>query len=303
MINLNQYRHVLALAEECHFARAAARVHLSQPAFSRSIQAIEAQLGLKLFERQPGDIRPTPAGVFLVERARRLLFEARCLERDLALYQDHQLGDVAFGMGPMPNVTLGPRVVAEVRQAFPRIRMRLEINNWALLLERLRLEQIEFFVAEVRDLPTDPALQVEPLMRQVGRFYVRAGHPLGPGEHRLAEVWPYGVGTTRLPEALKMVLARLGGGDALTQPALECDDPRLLHQIGLGTDTVIATTEWAVADLVAQGLLRALDLPELPLVYADMGIVRLRHRTPAPMALKVIELFQRFALAEPGSGG
>lgn len=303
MINLNQYRHVLALAEECHFARAAARVHLSQPAFSRSIQAIEAQLGLKLFERQPGDIRPTPAGVFLVERARRLLFEARCLERDLALYQDHQLGDVAFGMGPMPNVTLGPRVVAEVRQAFPRIRMRLEINNWALLLERLRLEQIEFFVAEVRDLPTDPALQVEPLMRQVGRFYVRAGHPLGPGEHRLAEVWPYGVGTTRLPEALKMVLARLGGGDALTQPALECDDPMLLHQIGLGTDTVIATTEWAVADLVAQGLLRALDLPELPLVYADMGIVRLRHRTPAPVALKVIELFQRFALAEPGSGG
>ena len=76
-----------------------------------------------------------------------------------------------------------------------------------------------------------------------------------------------------------------------------------MHQIGLCTDTVIATTELAVADLVAQGQLRALELPELPLVYADMGIVRLRHRTPAPMALKVIELFQRFALEGVGSGG
>lgn len=303
MINLNQYRHVLALAEERHFARAAERVHLSQPAFSRSIQAIEAQLGLRLFERQPGEVRPTPAGAFLLERARRLLFEARCLERDLALYLDHQLGDVAFGMGPMPNVTLGPQVVAEVRRAHPHIRMRLEINNWALLLERLRLEEIEFFVAEVRDLPSEAALQVEPLMRQVGRFYVRADHPLGRGEHRLAEIWPFGVGTTRLPAALKSMLGQLGGDAALAQPALECDDPRLLHQIGLCTDTVIATTEWAVADLVAQGHLRALELPELPGVYADMGIVRLRHRTPAPMALKVIELFQRFAREGVGSGG
>lgn len=303
MINLNQYRHVLALAEERHFARAAERVHLSQPAFSRSIQAVEAQLGLRLFERQPGEVRPTPAGAFLLERARRLLFEARCLERDLALYLDHQLGDLAFGMGPMPNVTLGPQVVAEVRRAHPHIRMRLEINNWALLLERLRLEEIEFFVAEVRDLPSDPALQVEPLMRQVGRFYVRADHPLDRGEHRLAEIWPFGVATTRLPAALKSVLGQLGDDEALTQPALECDDPRLLHQIGLCTDTVIATTERAVADWVAQGQLRALDLPEMPLVYADMGVVRLRHRTPAPMALRVIELFQRFAREDAGSGG
>ena len=46
MMNLNRLNHLVALADECHFARAAARVHLSQPAFSRSIQAMERDTGL-----------------------------------------------------------------------------------------------------------------------------------------------------------------------------------------------------------------------------------------------------------------
>ncbi|MDE1949443.1 MAG: LysR family transcriptional regulator, partial [Burkholderiales bacterium] len=93
MLDLRRLQHLVALADECHFARAAERVNLSQPAFSRSIQAIESQLGLRLFEREAGAVRPTPAGVFLVERARRLLFDARCVQRDVALYRDSRLGD------------------------------------------------------------------------------------------------------------------------------------------------------------------------------------------------------------------
>jgi DNA-binding transcriptional LysR family regulator len=62
VVELRRLQHLLALDDERHFGRAAERVHLSQPAFSRSIQAIEADLGLRLFERDIGDIRPTPAG-------------------------------------------------------------------------------------------------------------------------------------------------------------------------------------------------------------------------------------------------
>ena len=72
-VDLKRLAHLLALADECHFARASKRVHLSQPAFSRSIQAIERDLGLQLFDRAAGDVKPTPAGAFVIERARRLL--------------------------------------------------------------------------------------------------------------------------------------------------------------------------------------------------------------------------------------
>ena len=78
-MDLKRLGHLVALADECHFARAAERVHLSQPAFSRSIQTIESDLGMRLFDRESGQVKPTPAGAFLIERARRLLFDARCL--------------------------------------------------------------------------------------------------------------------------------------------------------------------------------------------------------------------------------
>ncbi|WP_423767563.1 LysR family transcriptional regulator, partial [Escherichia coli] len=73
-MDLRRLSHVVALADTLHFAHAAQAVHLSQPSFSRSIQAIEDDLGIRLFDRETGDVRPTPAGEFVIERARRLLF-------------------------------------------------------------------------------------------------------------------------------------------------------------------------------------------------------------------------------------
>src|SRR5437868_5936418 len=147
-MDLRRLSHVVALADTLHFARAAEAVHLSQPAFSRSIQAIESDLGIRLFDRDVGDVRPTPAGEFVIERARRLLFDARCLERDVDLFRDSQLGDTAFGAGPFPAATLMPRALSELRRLHPKVALRVEASNWTQLLERLRAEDIEFFVAD-----------------------------------------------------------------------------------------------------------------------------------------------------------
>src|SRR3954463_12987035 len=105
VVDLKRLGHLVALADECHFARAAARVHLSQPAFSRSIQLLEDQVGMRLFDRETGNVQATPAGLFLADRARKLLFDARNLQRDTELYRDASLGDTAFGAGPFPAAT------------------------------------------------------------------------------------------------------------------------------------------------------------------------------------------------------
>ena len=78
-MNLRRLNHVVALADTLHFARAAAAAHLSQPAFSRSIQAIENDLGIRLFDRDVGDVCLICVGEFVIEWACKLLFEARCL--------------------------------------------------------------------------------------------------------------------------------------------------------------------------------------------------------------------------------
>lgn len=297
MMDLRRLSHVLALADALHFARAAERVHLSQPAFSRSIQAIETDLGIRLFDRDVGDVRPTPAGEFVIERARRLLFDARCLQRDVDLFRDSQLGDTAFGAGPFPAATLMPRALSELRRRYPKVAVRVEQSNWKQLLERLRAEDIEFFVADVRDLPQDHALEIRPLGTQSGFFYVRTAHPLAGHQCTVADVWQHGIAATKLPSVLRAELARVLGLPAREEAvlALECDDIAILRAVALSTDTVLAATQTSVqADLDA-GTLLPLRIEGLPSLFSEMGVVSLRNRTPSPMAQHAIACIARVA--------
>jgi DNA-binding transcriptional LysR family regulator len=301
MLNLTQLNHLVALADECHFARAADRVYLSQPAFSRSIQAIERSVDMRLFERQSRDVRPTPAGLFLIERARRLLSDARNVERDVGLYRDAKLGDTAFGVGPFPAATMVPKVLAAMRLAHPDVALRVEVDNWKQLLHALVREDIEFFVADTRDVGGDPALEILPLGRQQGVFCVRPGHPLAGQQPSFAQLWSYGVAATKLPQAIKQALGPLLGlplGE-LPRLLLECDDVKLLHTIARTTDTVVATTQNAVdgeADEAGAVALVPVQVQGLPPLFAEMGVVRLRNRTPSPMSEKVVAAI--FALSQ-----
>src|SRR5213080_2307913 len=128
-MDLRRWIHVVALADRRSFVRAAEQVHLSQPALTRSIQAAEAELGLLLFDRRAHEVVPTPAGEFIVARARELVFNGRNLERDIDLYRHQGLGDLAFGAGPFPAATFLPPLLAEIHREHPAIDLRVEIAN------------------------------------------------------------------------------------------------------------------------------------------------------------------------------
>ena len=296
-MDTRRLQHLIALDEHRHFARAAEQVHLSQPAFSRSIQALEQELGQQLFEREPGKVRPTPAGSFLVIRARRLDFDARCLLRDMRLYGDSQLGDTAFGAGPFPAATFVPRMVADFRRLHPQVGLRVDVNNWSQLLVHLQAETIEFFVSDLRALPPDLDLHVQSLGRQMAGFYVRAGHPLAGRACSAQQFWPQGVATTRLPAVVKAALAQVLGlpPGQLPPLALKCDDVALLRTVALGTDTVIGVTAASVQVDVQAGQLLPLQVTDLPPLFSEMGIVRLSQRTPSPAAQQAIALVAQAA--------
>ena len=297
MVDLKRLGHLLALAEERHFARAAERVHLSQPAFSRSIQAIEREAGMRLFDREKGTVRPTPAGEFLIRRAQGLLFEARNLQRDVGLYRESRLGDTAFGVGPFPAATLVPAAIVELRREHPDVGIRVEVSNWQLLLERLLAEDIEFFVSDVRDIPHDPRVHIASIGRQHGHCYVRAKHPLAGRRCTLAQAWKHGVASTRLPAQVKAALGRLMGlpPGKLPTMAFECDDVALLRTLAMSSDTVLASTDAAVAADVAAGRLVRLSIRSWPPIASEMGIVSLAGRTPSPMALRAMQRLREIA--------
>ena len=177
-MDLKRLSHIVAVAKARNFARAAEQVHLSQPALTRSIQAAEAELGLRLFDRGAA-VTPTRAGAFVLERARQLLFEAASLERDVDLFRRQEMGDTAFGAGSFPAGTFLAPLLAELRRDFVGVNLRVEVSNCSLLLKRLLEEDIEFIVADTEELPHDERLVIEALRREPAAFYVRKAHPLG----------------------------------------------------------------------------------------------------------------------------
>lgn len=299
-MDLKRLKHLIALADERNFARAAERVHLSQPAFSRSIQAAESELEIRLFDRGSMEVTPTPAGTFVIERARKLLFESRCMERDIGLYRKNQIGDLAFGVGPFPAATLLPTLMPELRQQFNGVRLRVEVNNWVYLAEHLRNEELDFFVSDTRDLPPAPDLEVSLLARQFGGFYVRTGHPLLVKKMALpSDLVVYGLATVRLPQIICAALTKiLSLEDGARLPfALECDDVQTLIRTAIGSDTVLATVHAAVLDEVTAGNLHPLNFPGIPILHSEMGIVSLRGRSHSPVAQFVIERLRVLAAA------
>lgn len=304
-MDLKRLKHVLALADERNFARAAERVHLSQPAFSRSIQALEAELEIRLFDRGSTEVSATPAGAFVIERARKLLFDSRCLERDISLYRKNLIGDLAFGVGPFPAATLLPTLIPELRQQYAGVRVRVEVNNWANLLQHLRNEELDFFVADTRDLPASADLAIRPLARQFGNFYVRAGHPLlKENVVRPADLGAYGIATVRLPQAIRASLTQVLAAEpgASLPLALECDDVLTLKRSALGSDTVLAIVHAAVIEEVNAGQLFPLQVQGVPALHSEMGIVSLQGRSHSPVADFVIGRLSALALASAQMG-
>ena len=293
-MNLNQLEHLLALDETRHFAKAANKVHLSQPAFSRSIQALERHTQLVLFERQSGQIRPTPAGQFLIERAQQLLLEVRSLQRDIVLYQKGEVGELAFGVGPFPSATLAGKVIETIRLEYPKVALQTEIASPEDLLALLLKEEIEFFVADTGDLTVAPYLSIQPLTRQYGYLYARRGHPLAKKRHTFEEAWNYGVASVKLPEPIKAGLGVLlrQNSKNLPQLALECDNIQLLHELAISTDTVVASTDLAAKPWCDQKKLVQLNTIDFPDLYSSISVVRLAKRALSPVAHFAIQQFK-----------
>src|SRR5579872_2318047 len=104
-MDVAQLRYLVALADELHFTRAAAREHIAQPALSQQIKRLEDEVGVALVERTTRRVSITEAGELLVARARRILAELDAAQMEMQALKGLMTGHVTVGalhtMGPV----------------------------------------------------------------------------------------------------------------------------------------------------------------------------------------------------------
>ncbi|MFI5765898.1 LysR family transcriptional regulator [Streptomyces sp. NPDC051563] len=122
-MDLRTLRYFVAVAEELHFGRAAARLHMSQPPLSRAIKHLETDFGAVLFDRSSAGVALTPAGAVLLDEARALLGRAdRVRERVAAAAGAAVLTVGVLGDGTDPAAA---RLAVDYRRLHPRVEVRV----------------------------------------------------------------------------------------------------------------------------------------------------------------------------------
>src|SRR5690606_19580580 len=293
-------QHAVALADEGSFVRAAKKVALTQSAMSRSILALETELGVTLFDRTPGGVKPTQAGQILVERARRILAETRALKHEIAHTSTDISGAIALGSIPSLAVSCLPQLLAYGVEHLPRLRITTRIETQRPLCQLLRSEEIEFFVTIEGALRPDADIELTPIGQiRGGGIYCRPGHPLAQKETISSDdllLFPFASGGVDASlEATQRALLNIDA-DTPFNLQLLCDNLFVLQRVVANTDALLITSRSAMSELVAAGALVELPTTPGPTMpeFGAVLVASLKGRTLSPAAAHLIEKFPEF---------
>ena len=120
-MELRHLRYFVAVAEERHFGRAAARLHIAQPPLSQQIRRFEAELGEPLLYRTTRSVELAPAGEVLLERAREILAAVDAAVEDARRAARGEYGRLAIGFTGSSTYAMLPSLAAALREELPGV--------------------------------------------------------------------------------------------------------------------------------------------------------------------------------------
>jgi len=266
-LKLKDLRYLVAVADQRHFGRAAARCFVSQPTLSAQLKKLEQDLGVQLIERAPNNVSLTPAGEEIVARARRIL---EASDEVVALARSHRdplAGRLRLALLPTIGPYLLPRVAPAIRRGLPRLQLRLYEYQTAPMLEKLHAGELDVGIL---------ALPVELDGLESRELYREAFLVALPERHRLAAHE-----TLRVADLKGEPLLLLEDGHCLRDQALEvCSRAGVREQ-----QDFRATSLETLRQMVAAGAGVTL-LPELAgrgAYRSARGVVLRPFARPAPL--------------------
>lgn len=297
-MDLKRLEQFVAVVQEGGFGRAARRLTVSQPTLTRSIGVLEAELGVRLFERGPRGAVATVAGERLLPYALSILNEA---SRALAeLDPEHRIAEGQVRIGVSPNFLTAaiPDAIAELARRAPQLNVQVTTGTREVLARKLIARDLDVALCIVPEfLQTTRQETMELIFEDIGREivepYVAAGHRLLRQDLSLAMVaverWavPF-----ELSVPYRFVSLFFRHGLPTPQQALNAASLPLIRQATAASELIAMLPRGEAAADVAAGRLVALPLPALCLEFTSGMMLRRATRLPSPMLRLVTEVLR-----------
>lgn len=274
-MTLIQLRQFIALAKAGSFVKASSLLHITQPALSRSIKALEEELGQLLFDRVGKRIELTAFGEETLRRSQALVEEAEGLRLSGKSLAASAPGRLRLGLGSGPGAMLTAPVMTHFANKLPNSHVDIVRANTETLTRMLRERQVDALVVDIRSMRPAPDLKVDHLLEMEGAFMCRRGHPLAKlrkvGFDQLSK---YPVASTPLSVELARILVERYGEGAHPQVMVKLQSDEISHLIEVSqqSNAVVLAIRASAPDLVALKVTPALN------ARARFGLVTMANR-------------------------
>jgi LysR family hydrogen peroxide-inducible transcriptional activator len=236
-MTLQELRYIVALADTGHFGHAAEACFVSQSTLSTQIKKLEDFLGITLFDRSLKSVTLTPAGVEIVDSARRVIEETSRICEISRQIKDPMVRGIHLGVIPTLSPYYLPHVLPPVHEHFPKLRLFLREEMTPHVLAHLSEGKLDAALLALPLPNDDPALEIVPLFCEPFLAAVPADHALATA----AEV--------HIDELVQAGLFLLEEGHCLRKQALEAC--RLTE---LENEEIRATSLETLRQMVGMGL-------------------------------------------------
>jgi len=174
-MNLEQIRYFLALAEELHFWNTAGKMNITQSALTRQIQALESELGIRLFDRNKRNVKLTPAGHFLKEKWEAEVNKLEFIHEHARQIQLGESGTIIIAHPDSISASFMPALLSKISAAIPKLKVELVQVRYEDQLGLLRNYKID--LAMTRDVNTAGDIRSQKIYTDHLAIVVPERHP------------------------------------------------------------------------------------------------------------------------------
>jgi LysR family transcriptional regulator of abg operon len=258
-MELKKLRHFIAVVDAGSLSGASEVLHITQPALTRSIKNLEAQLEAGLLERKTRGVLPTEAGARLYHQAKMILNEATRTASDIAAMARGESGCIRVGVAAMFAGEQMATILSRLAETVPGLKVDVIEGFFEELITDIKHARVEVILSNFPTGITDDSIEFEPLLNVKSHFVAGTDHPLAQkkiltmadlAEHKMAMVGRAHV---------SLLVADLFASEklSLATPAIETNSLALLRSLVLSHDYVsILPDHFLSADLDGNRIVR-----------------------------------------------